>query len=351
MCCKLALFWLNHWTGVHTPSVGMYLAKAMALRQHQRTMRLLAISQAIWGMITPAHDQMTERAHDRMTVPAHDNCSSLLALPPEILQYIRDLLPLNSAACFIISNKNLLRILGSKTLHSLKEKDHAWERKLFLMTLEKELPDWQLCHPCSRFHPIDRKSTPESVGSSSTPKCVQINGRVKMDIFFRVRFQHVQLIMNRYRFGLPYVNDLKRLNYHYQVSIPDSCAESTVTAFIENSKLFMRVTSRLRLPDGWNRSLIPRRLPHVCRHNEARPISSDQTLLKTLLCRRSHGDRRPCAECRDWKRCRFCPTYFLVTVLESKDAGTSIVVEVQRRLGSRRDPFDPDWREHIDKRW
>ena len=322
----------------------MDLAKAIALRQHQRTMRLLAVFRAIWRMMTPGHD--------RMIMPGHHNGPSLLNLPVEILQYIRDLLPLNSAACFIISNKDLLRILGSKTLHSLKEEDHASERKLFLMTLEKELPDWQLCHPCSLFHPIDQNSCPKSVWQRfQEPKCVQLNGHVRIDAIFKVRFQHVQLIMNRYRFGLPYVNDLKKLDYHYQDSRPDSYAESTVTAFIEDSGLIMRVTSRLELPNGWNRILISVRLPYVCRHTEACRLFPDRTLLNTLLCCHSHGDGPPCTECRDWKRCRFCPTYFLVNVRESRDSGASIAIEVRRRFGPCRDPFDPDWREHIEQIW
>lgn len=208
----------------------MDLARAIALRQHQRTIRLLAVLRAIW----------------QMKRPDHDNRPSLLTLPVEILQAIRDLLPLNSAACFIISNRKLLRILGSKTLHSLREKDRVWERKCFLMTLEKDLPGWQLCHPCSIFHPIDLNSGPKSIWfNNREPNCVQVSGYVHIDAFFKVRYQHAQLIMNRYRFGLPYVNDLKRLCHHYQRTALGTYTECTITAFIEESRLVMRVTSRL----------------------------------------------------------------------------------------------------------
>ena len=313
----------------------MDIARAIALRQYQRTIRLLALLRAIWQMITPDHD----------------NGPSLLTLPVEILQYIRDLLPLNSAACFIISNRKLLRILGSKTLHSLKEKDHVWERKGFLMTLEKDLPDWQLCHPCSLFHPLDLNNGPKSVWwHDDEPNCVQLNGHVYIDAMFKVRYQHVQLIMNRYRFGLPYVNDLKRLCYHYQSPAPDSYVESTITAFIEDSALVMRVTLRLQLRNGWSKNLIDARLPAVCPHNAACWIFPDQTLWNTLQCRRSHGHEPPCAECRGWKRCRFCSTSFLVNVRESRDSGTSIEIEVRRWFGSCKDPFDPDWRQHCEAR-
>ena len=327
----------------------MEIARAIALRQHQRTMRLLAVFRAVWQMRTPGHGKNPSP----LTLPVkimQNKDPSLLTLPVEILQYVRDLLPLDSAACFIICHRSLLRILGSKSLHSLKEEDHVWERRRFLITLEKELPDWQLCHPCSRFHPIDVDNWPESYWRyDEETKCVELNGYVNIDTFFKVRFQHVQLIMNRYRFGLPYVNDLKKLNYNYQESAPDSHVESTVTAFIEDSGLVMRVTSKLHLPNGWNKALLFTRLPYVCRHNVACWLSRDQTLLETLQCCRSHGDRPLCAECRGWQRCEFCTTFFQVRVRESRDSGTNIAVEVRRWFGSCKDPFDPNWRQHIEK--
>ena len=344
----------------------MEIARAIALRQHQRTMRLLAVFRAIWQMGTPGHGKspspltlpveiLQNKDASLLALPVEilqNKDASLLTLPVEILQYIRDLLPLDSAACFIICNRSLLRILGSKTLHFLKEEDHVWERRRFLIMLEKELPDWQLCHPCSRFHPVDMNSRPQSLwGEDDEPKCVQLSGYANIDAFFKVRFQHVQLIMNRYRFGLPYVNDLKRLNYNYHESAPDSHVESTVTAIIEDSGLVMQVTSSLHLPNGWNKRLIFTRLPYVCRHNVACWLTRDPTLLETLQCCRSHGDGQLCAECRGWQRCEFCTTFFLVRVRESRDSGTNIAVEVRRCFGPCKDPFDPNWRQHIERIW
>ena len=329
----------------------MKIVRAIALRQGQSALRFLAVFRTVWRMITPGHDAGASPRTLPMEILQYKG-PSLLTLPVEILQSIRDLLPLDSAACFIICNRDLLKILGSKTLHSLKEEDRIWERRRFLMTLEKELPEWQLCHPCSRFHPIDVDNWPESLWRyHDEPRCVQLNGYVNINAFFNVRFQHVQLIMNRYRFGLPYVNDLKRLYYSHHDSAPDSHAESTVIAFIEDSGLVMRVTSRLHLPNGWDKGLIFTRLPYVCRHNVACWLSRDQTLLDTLQCRRSHGDGALCAECRGWQRCEFCPTSFLVRVRESRESGTNIEVEVRRCFGPCKDPFDPNWRQHIEKCW
>ena len=87
------------------------------------------------------------RAIWRMKAPDRKNGPSLPNLPVEILQSIRNLLLVSSAACFTISSRHLLRILGSKSLHSLRGSGCAWEE------MERDLPNWQLCHPRSLFRP------------------------------------------------------------------------------------------------------------------------------------------------------------------------------------------------------
>ena len=285
----------------------------------------------------------------RMKTPNCANGLSLLTLPVEILQSIRDLLPLSSVVCFTISSRHLLRILGSKTLHSLREKGHAWERKCFSVALEIDLPDWQLCYPCSLFHPVDPSNGPKSLWrDEGEPECVQETGIIDFHVQFNVRYQHVQLVMNRYRFGLLYTSDLERLCHHYQSRDRDSYVESIITASIENGGLILLVNSRVQLLNGWDKYLIDQRLPQPCRHNGVCFLFPDQTFSETLLRRRSHGDRPPCARCSQWKHCKFCSTRFLVKVQESRNSETNIVVQVWKWLGSCKDPFDPDWRNHCE---
>lgn len=271
------------------------------LRLHQRTIRVVAMLRTI----------------SRTRTPNCANGPSLLTLPVKIVQHIRDILPLSSAVCFTISSRHLLGILGSQTLHSLRETGHAWERKCFLVALERDLPGWQLCYPCSVFHPVDPSNGPKSLWLNDRE---QENGIVDFSLRFKVRYQHAQLVMNRYRFGLPYTSDLERLchQYHYQPQDRESYFESIITASIENGGLVLLVTSRVQLLNGWDKNLIDRRLPQVCLHNGVCFPFPDHTFSETLLCRRSHGDGPPCARCSQWKQCKFCSTRFLVKVQESE---------------------------------
>lgn len=151
--------------------------------------------------------------------PAKDatckECLSLPMLPVEIIQFIRDLLlesSLSSAVSFAITSRTLLRILGNECLHSLRSKDQVAEKKVFLLLMEKDLPNWQLCHPCSLFHPVNEGIGPESKWRSrEEASCVQKSGVIFCTKRFRVRYKDAQLLMNRYRFGLPYAKDLNRL--------------------------------------------------------------------------------------------------------------------------------------------
>ena len=259
----------------------MNLVRATCSTLHRHATRMFAILRAIW----------------RMKAPDSENGPPLQKLPVEILQSIRDLLPLSSAACFTISSRHFLRILGNKTLHSLGEKGHAWEKKCFLVSLERDLPEWQLCHPCLVFHPVDRSNGSKSSWCyDDEPECAQVSGIVRITDLFIVRFQHAQLIMNNYRFGLPYISDLEMLCQHYELRRSDSYVESTITASIENGGLVVFIISRLQLLKGWKKSLIDRRLPIVCRHNAICFLFPDQTLTETLFCRRNHRERTPCSE-------------------------------------------------------
>lgn len=314
----------------------MDIVKPRQSRLYRYTTRVSAMLRAIWRMKT----------QHRKTGP------SLLTLPVEILLCIRDFLPLGSAVCFTISSRHLLGSLGCKPLHSLREKGHASEKKRFLVALERDLPNWQLCHPCLLFHPVNPSNGPKSLWlDDHKPSCVQASGIVDISAQLQLRYQQAQLIMNRYRFGLPYANELERLCHHYQLRHSNSLLEITTTAYIEDGGLAILAISKLQLPNGWNKKLIRLRLPYVCRHHGISILFPDQTFTKTLLCRRSHGDGPPCPKCSEWKRCKICSTSFLVKVHESVNSETNIVLEVRRFLGSCKDPFDPEWRNHCYLPW
>lgn len=295
---------------------------------YQYTTKFSAMLRAIW----PFKSQHRE------------NDPALLTLPVEILLSIRDFLPLDSAVCFTISSRHLLGSLGNRPLHSLREKGHASEKKRFLVALERDLPDWQLCHPCLLFHPVSPSSEPKPLYSGDgQTSCVYASGVVDITARLQLRYHQAQLIMNRYRFGLPYANDLERLCGCYNSENSDYSIDIKITAYIEDGGLAFLAISKLQLPNGWDMRLIHLRLSNVCRHNSMSFLYLNQPLTETLLCRQSRGDGPPCARCSQWKHCEFCSTSFLIKVHGSVNSETTIVLEVRKLLGSCKDPSDPEW--------
>ena len=312
-------------------------------------------SQALFSSIDPAmvassrlHRAVTSflasiRTIFRAKTPTCQQGLSLPTLPVEILQYIRDILPLSSAVALTISSRNMLHLLGSESLHSLRAKHQATEKKRFLVAMEKDLPDWQLCHPCSLFHPVDSQKGPNSVWYyTHEPKCVRANGLLCITPRFRIRYEHAQLLMNRYRFGLPFVNDLKRLSQDYELLLPDTILKSTITASIVDGGLLIQVASQLQLLSYWDIRLIKERMFLGCAYVCHRPQA--QTMSRTILCNMSHINGSSCTECSKWKSCPECSSSFIVEMRQ--DSYTSVHMSVQKWLGSCKTPFDQDWRRH-----
>lgn len=298
---------------------------------HRGTVSFFTLLWKIWQAITPPHKPGL----------------LLLMLPVEILQHIHDLLPLSAAVSLSLSSRKMLSLLGSKSLHSLRAEDQITEKKRFLLALEKDLPGWQLCHPCSLFHPLDPNSQPGSMWCySREPQCVQASGMIHFDITFRLRYQHAQVLMNRYRFGLPHEHHLRMLSKDYEIRLDDTVLESSIKASIISGGLVMQVVSKLRLLSNWNVRLIERRMPKVCPHDIG--ILQYQALTEIILCQLNHGDGPLCAQCANWKPCQKCSTWFLVDirVLETEAV---VRVDVRRWLGFCETPFDLDWRRHCDR--
>ena len=282
-------------------------------------------------------------------VPDRKRRQSLLSLPVEILQHIRDFLPLSSAASFALCSQTLLKVVGNQSLEPLRADDQTIERRRFLVALQKDLPDWLLCHHCSLFHPVILDEGPEDVWCyEDEPSCVQENGVVYLDVDFRIRYQHARLLMNHYRFGRPYTENLKRLSYSYSVTIDEMVLESVLWSRIVAGELLVRVKTRVRLLGPWNSGLVNNQMPPVCPHLEY--YCQDQTLWQTIDCRMSHANKLPCARCKMRKACRECSTWFRVDVQELENFETEVQIDVWKYLGTCETPYDPKWREQAEPR-
>lgn len=300
------------------------------------------------------------------SIPNGQPKQSLSSMPTKILQHIRDLLPLSSAACFVLCNRQMLTALGDQPLASLRTKNQITERRRFLLTMQKDLPGWLLCYHCSLFHPVkaDDLVTRRVWHFSEEPPCVYEAGAVDLPYAYLLRYQLAQLLMNQYRFQRSYTTTLEALSFSSSTPIDfclprgtalrDHVWEVTIWCEIAAGQLILRFDQKLRLPALSNTELMDitgKLLRPVCHHTGYHFIKPDeQHLWETVECALSHGHNPPCADCSMRKRCRECSTWFQVGVQELKGSGTEVWIQAWKYLGTCEIPYDPKWRKQA-KRW
>lgn len=276
--------------------------------------------------------------------------SSIHVLPVEILQYISAIfLPCDAAASLAICNRSMLKTLGGQALWPLTLECHTIERTRFLKNLEKDLPDWLLCHHCAKFHPVDHDRHPSQPWYSfDETECARVNGVVSIGYHFYLRFEHAQLLMRDYRLGRPYETNLARL---FSNRVDRNCRETSlvgvVTANIVAGELLLQIKYTLRLLENWDITLIRRRIPKICSH--LNDLLRDSIFAQVLRCRLSHANRLPCIECKTQKLCPKCLTLFQVDIRTQEDLVTEVQVDIWRCLGSCESPFDSEWRRQADR--
>ena len=270
---------------------------------------------------------------------------SLSQLPLEILQYIRDLLPLSSAGSFTLTSRYFKWALGRNTFRLLNNQEHREEKRRFLLQLQRGLLDWQLCYPCLLFHRVDRKIGPTMVWQDlDPPKCVRECGSIALRLGFQLRFQHAQLLMNRYRSRALHIKDLNMLSYKSPGPQYPEWLATTVAAAVVDDGLLLQWNSKWRLLPDWDIDCIERELPFVCPHIHLR--IGQIPMLDIITCCVNHVPDLPCVECKRWKSCNECRTRFRLDIRELKTLETWAHLDVYKWLGDCETPFDPTWYKH-----
>lgn len=274
--------------------------------------------------------------------------SSIYVLPVEILQYISaTFLPCDAAASFAICNRWMLKILGGQAPWLLTLECHTIERTRFLKDLEKDLPNWLLCHHCAKFHLVDQDGHPsQSWDPSRETECTRAKGVVSIGYHFYIRFEQAQLLMRNYRLGRPYEINLARFSNQMDRNPGDTSLEGVTTAHIVAGELLLQTKYTLRLLGDWDIPLIRVRIPKICSHLTNQVC--DSTFAQVLRCRLSHVNRPPCIECKSQKLCPKCLTLFHVDIRTLGNLVTEVQVDVWRNLGLCESPFDSEWRRQAD---
>ena len=272
--------------------------------------------------------------------------AQLFTLPPEILQHISNFLPLNSVVSLLLCTRKYLWLLGDQALHSLRSAHQIPERKLFLTLLEKDLPDWLLCHHCTLFHPV-----PQDDGHGKVryyykePDYVRASGLVYITIEFNIRYEHAQLLMNHYRFGRAYQINLKRMSDNLTMTRGDTNIKNEIWSRIVVGELLVRVKSKMRLSSSSDLDSVRFRIPEICPH--LRGLYQKRYRQPTMLCPPCRAGMLPCVECSKRKSCQKCSTWFQVTGRELEKSRTEIQIDVWRYLGTCETPFDAKWRSQV----
>ena len=97
----------------------------------------------------------SQKCHSTNIVQLQYSGSSLLALPLELIFHITSFLPNPSLACFALTCKSVLAILGRRSLTSLDD-----ELVSFLSLLDRDLLRWRHCPWCKTLHWVFGTETP-----------------------------------------------------------------------------------------------------------------------------------------------------------------------------------------------
>lgn len=270
--------------------------------------------------------------------------ADLKSLPPEILLYIGDFLPLSSLVCFALSSRRLMQLFGSQALASLKSVNQVGEKKLLFATLERDLADYLLCHHCDLFHLVSQNDGPRAIwGYHNEPACVRASGLVYISVEFKIQFHHAQLLMNNYRFGRPQTRSIESLSYNHARTIDDASITTKIRNRVVDDELIIWINSKMLLPDSSSIKLLRHRITDICPHMTG--LEKRYFDPQNLFCLPCHTGRVPCRDCRKQKHCKECLTWFQASGKQVGSGGTETEIEIDiwRNLGTCQSPFDMKW--------
>lgn len=266
-------------------------------------------------------------------------------LPVEILQRIADFLPLNSAACLILSKKLFTLAIGHRSWVKLQSRQYRRERLRLLILMQRDLKEWVVCYHCELLHPVKRKPLSYTQWRDLAERpCSETDGIVEILPTYILRWQHARTIMKFH--GLSpadtiWLDSLSHSIYRWGVPYAHCCAR------IANGDLLLKVEYRILLRDYEDFYHVLTVFPEVCPH--WRSLVWDQNLARLIRCHMSHGTKcYSCAKCTGLIQCRWCATEFIVAFLDSSWSfnRSALYITAWKNLGPCQTPFDIYWRSH-----
>ena len=162
---------------------------------------------------------------------------------------------------------------------------------------------------------------------------------------YRIRYEHVQLLMNQYRFGAAQRIDWNRLSYTSRVGYGATSIRTKIWASIVRDELLIHVNSKMRLSCPSDIVLIRREVPEICPHLTG--LYQGENGSQGILCRPCHAIEPLCADCRKQRRCQECVTWYQISASTVGVSGREIQIDIWKYLGRCETPLDPMWANQI----
>lgn len=271
--------------------------------------------------------------------------SSLERLPFELLQHIASHLPASSAASLALCSHHVRDVIGTQCWVAIRAPSP--EKRKFLSYMEQDLPDHRLCDRCAQFHRRDPVEERMRILLDLRPKrkCAQEDGVAQFYPWIDIQFYHVQLAMNRHRFGPAHGLHLSKFSRSFPEDVIRRDPKTWMQARIVDDTFILRWETKILIGASVTFDDVRRIGLRICPHLWS--YHYNNLLFKTIACRFGHAETGTCNDCTGLIQCRFCPTEFELSQHSLGPQAYVLVLTVWRNFGSGRSSKDPRWRRQV----
>jgi hypothetical protein len=281
----------------------------------------------------------------------------LEVLPPELIIYMAQFLPLSSTVLFTLSCHAACAILGTRYWTSLQAVDQHQQHIDFLSQLSKDLPpDYVPCYHCRVLHLCtirysDHLPTRPLYQYDLTP-CdkAEVLGKVSKYIHKDFQFRTFQMAMKKYRLGLD-----------HEIWLECLCRESTkcrimqkfpsefkADARIVDGSLLFRSQRVILIPPGLTIRNLDRCSFNICPHIRLVAHGAEANIPETAECTTNHQHAlQRCVRKSGIVPCTACPTEYNLSLEECGGFGVAAIITKWMDLGEGQTILDPKWLSHL----
>jgi len=286
--------------------------------------------------------------------------NTLEILPPELIIYVAQFLPLSSKVLFTLTCRTTYTILGTPYWTRLRAKDQYSQHFDFLSQLSKDLPpDYVPCYHCRVLHSCKvfdhswPSTRPHYRYEWKPCNKAEVLGNVSKYLHIGFQFRTFQMAMKQHRLGLDTEPWLDFLCYPTtrigtQRGFP---SEFRAHVRIVNDSLLFRSTHIVLIKPG----LTTRDLVYsfsIGPHVSLRAHVAEANFPETAGCMldHQHGLQR-CVRKSGTLTCLACPTEYELSLEECGRFGVAAILIKWMDLGEGKTIWDPRWWSHLADRY